>query len=240
LKEKRQNTSSRKRSGNKSLKLVVPIIIAAALLSSVAAAAFTRGNTSNNNNSQAFALSTLVSSGAAVKGSTSAPITIVEFGDFQCEFCDRYALQTEPQIDQQYVDTGQVAVVFKHFAWYGPDSLSAAQASLCANEQGKFWQFHDILYHNQKAINSGWAKVSNLKIFATQVEGLDASKFNTCLDSGKYSSQVQTDTIQAKTLGFPGTPGFVIEKSDGTQQTLLQGAYPITAFQQTIDSKLAS
>ena len=239
MKEKRQNTSSRKRSGNRSLKLVVPIIIAAALISSVAAAAFSRGTNPTNPSQQTLALSTLLASGSASKGSTSAPVTLVEFGDFQCEFCDRYALQTEPQVDQQYVQTGKVAVVFKHFAWYGPDSISAAQAALCANEQGKFWQFHDILYRNQKAINSGWANVSNLKKFALQVQGLDTAKFDTCLDSGKYSSQVQTDTILAKTVGFQGTPGFVIEKSDGSQQVQLPGAYPITDFQQAIDSRLA-
>lgn len=196
-------------------------------------------NNNNNSSAQNLSLSSLVASGSAYKGGTSAPVTLVEFGDFQCEFCDRYALDTEPQIDQQYVATGKVAVVFKHFAWYGSDSVSAAQASQCANDQGKFWQFHDTLYKNQKAINSGWASVDNLKKFAQQIPDLNSTQFNSCLDSNKYLSQVKSDKALAESLGFSGTPGFIVEKSDGSSPVKIPGAYPIATFQQEIDKDLA-
>lgn len=230
---------------------VLVAIVAAVLVGSFALAASkipasnpalssSSSQSSNNTGTRNLSLASLIASGSAYKGGTNAPVTLVEFGDFQCEFCDRYAAATEPQIDQQYVTAGKVAVVFKHFAWYGPDSVSAAQASQCANEQGKFWQFHDILYKNQKAINSGWAGVGNLKTFAQQIPDLNSAQFDTCLDSGKYLSQVNSDIALAKSLGFQGTPGFVVEKSDGSSPVPIAGAYPIVTFQQAIDKELVS
>lgn len=191
-----------------------------------------------SSNSLSFA--SLNSSGAAVKGNSNAKVTLVEFGDFQCEFCDRYATQTEPQIDQQYIATGKINAAFLHFAWYGSDSTSAAIASQCLNEQGKFWEFHDILYKSQGAINSGWASPDNLRKFASGIPGVDMGKYDSCVGSGKYDPLVQKDVNLAKSLGFQGTPGFIVEHSDGSSQTLLPGAYPFSTFQQAIDQKLAS
>ena len=185
-----------------------------------------------------LSFSSLAAGGSPVKGSTSAKVTLIEFGDFQCHYCDRFTKDTEPQIVQQYIDTGKINIVFKHFAWYGPDSISAAMASQCANDQGKFWQYHDILYQNQGEINSGWASKDNLKKFALQI-GLDSEKFNSCLDSEKYKSLVQSDINLASSVGFQGTPGFIIEKSDGTNQQQIAGAFPFATFQQTLDKEIA-
>ncbi|HZT35525.1 MAG TPA: thioredoxin domain-containing protein [Nitrososphaera sp.] len=231
--------SRQRKGGRKAIKYILPALIAVALIGSVLAATGGRANTGNNT-AQSLTFSNLVASGSAVKGNPAAKVTLIEFGDFQCDFCHRYANATYPQIDQQYVGTGLINVVFKHFAWYGQDSVNAAEASLCANEQGKFWQYHDVLYQNQKAINSGWASKDNLKGFASQVQGLDTSKFNSCFDSGKYSSQVNADISLAKSLGFQGTPQFIVEHSDGTKQTLIPGAYPASTFQQVIDKALSS
>lgn len=137
-----------------------------------------------------LSLSSLVAQGSPVFGNHSAPITIVEFGDFQCQFCGRFAKQTEPSLNSTYFQTGKVNLVFKHFVTHGPDSFNAAVASQCAQEQGKFWNFYDALYNNQGEENSGWVSVENLKKFASEISGMDAQKFNTCLDTQKYKSLV--------------------------------------------------
>jgi protein-disulfide isomerase len=109
-----------------------------------------------NNKLLLLSLSSLIQQGSPLLGkSSSAPITIVEFADFQCHFCDRFAKQTEPQINQTYIQTGKVNMVFKHFPIRGVDSKPAAIAAQCTNEQGKFWDFYKLLYNNQGEIDSG-------------------------------------------------------------------------------------
>jgi protein-disulfide isomerase len=180
----------------------------------------------------------LIQSGAPLLGKPSAPITIVEFGDFQCEFCDRFAKQTEPKINSNFVQTGKVNIIFKNFVTHGPDSLTAAMAAQCTKDQGKFWNFYQILYNNQGPENSGWANADNLKKLASQISGLDKQKFNSCLDSAKYKSYVDRDNTLAISSGFQGTPTFVIEKADGSKAERLLGAYPFPSFQAIIDKKL--
>lgn len=180
----------------------------------------------------------LIRSGAPLLGKPSAPITIVEFGDFQCEFCDRFAKQTEPKINLTYVQTGKVNIIFKNFVTHGPDSLTAAMAAQCTKDQGKFWNFYQLLYNNQGPENSGWANAENLKKLVSQVSGLDKQKFNSCLDSAKYKSYVDRDNALAISSGFQGTPTFVIVKADGSKAERLLGAYPFPSFQAIIDKKL--
>lgn len=181
----------------------------------------------------------LIQAGAPLLGKRSAPITIVEFGDFQCEFCDRFAKQTEPKINSTYIQTGRVNMIFMNFVTHGPDSLTAAMAAQCAKDQGTFWSFYDILYKNQGPENSGWANANNLKKLASQLSGLDKQKFNSCLDSSKYKSIANRDTALAISSGFQGTPTFVIEKADGSKAERLLGAYPFSSFQAIIDKKLS-
>ena len=153
-------------------------------------------------------------------------VTIVEFGDFQCHFCGRFAKQTEPLLNSTYFQTGKVNFVFKHFVTHGSDSFNAALASQCANDQGKFWNYYNKLYLNQGEENSGWVSVENLKKFATEIPGIDKQKFNSCLDNQKYKSLVESDTQFAFGSGYQGTPTLIIENSDGTNQEVLVGAYP--------------
>jgi protein-disulfide isomerase len=129
-------------------------------------------------------------------------------------------------------------MLFVHFTIYGPDSITAAMAAQCINEQGKSCNLYDILYKNQGAVNSGWANKDNLKKFASQIPGLDTQKFNSCLDCAKYASLVQNDLAFATSLGLQRTPAFIIEKSDGSNPELLPGAYPFPAFQALINKKL--
>lgn len=192
--------------------------------------------TSNSTN---LSLSALRQHGVPLLGNPSAHVTLIEFGDFQCPFCDRFAKDTEPQINQTYIQTGKVNMMFVHFTIYGPDSITAAEAAQCVNDQGKFWNLYDILYKNQGPVNSGWANKDNLKKFASQIPGLDMQKLTSCLDSGKYASLVENDLGFATSLGLQGTPAFIIEKSDGSNPELLPGAYPFPAFQALINKKLA-
>jgi protein-disulfide isomerase len=177
--------------------------------------------------------------GSPVLGNPSSPITIIQFGDFQCGFCGRFARDTEPQINQTYVQTGKINLVFKHFVTHGPDSMSAAIASQCANEQGGFWKFYELLYGNQGEENSGWASVDNLKKFASQIPGMNTSRFNSCLDNQKYKSIVDNDSAFAYKSGFQGTPTFIVEKSDGSDPQVLLGAYPFPVFQAILDKKIS-
>ena len=181
----------------------------------------------------------LIQSGSPLQGNPAAPITIVEFGDFQCKFCDRFAKETEPKMNATYIQTGKANMIFKNFVTHGPDSFTAAMAAQCANDQGKFWNFYQVLYKNQGEENSGWASANNLKKFASQIPGLNAQKFNSCLDSNKYKSFVDSDTALAVSSGFQGTPTFVIEKKDGSGRETLLGAYPFPSFQAVIDKKLS-
>lgn len=196
-------------------------------------------NRSENVGTSNLSPQSLIQSGSPLLGKASAPITIVEFGDFQCEFCDRFAKETEPQINATYIQSGKVNMIFKNFVTHGPDSITAAIAAQCTKDQGKFWNFYDILYKNQGAENSGWASADNMKKFASQIPGLNTQKFNSCLDSAKYKSFIDKDNTLAISSGFQGTPTFVIEKSDGSKSETLLGAYPFPSFKAIIDKKLS-
>lgn len=150
----------------------------------------------------------------------------------------RFAKSAEPELKQTYIQTGKVVLVFKHLPIHGPDSKTAAIASQCASDQGKFWDFHDTLLKNQGPENSGWASIDNLKKFALQIPGLDIQTFNSCLDSQKYASLVENDMTLASSLGLHATPSFVIVKNDGSSLDTLSGAYPYPGFQVLIDKKI--
>ncbi|MCV0431652.1 DsbA family protein [Nitrosopumilus sp.] len=172
--------------------------------------------------------------GSPILGDPSAPITIVEFGDYQCHQCYNWFHNTKPSIYQDYIETGKANLVFVDLAFLGRDSPKAAQASYCAEDQGMYWEYHDILYNSQESkIDGGWANNERLKAFAFSL-GLDMELFDSCLDSGKYSQRVQYNIQQARDHGVRGTPGFFIVGPDGQQQ--LGGAQPYSVFKQVLDS----
>jgi protein-disulfide isomerase len=168
-----------------------------------------------------------------------APVTIVEFSDFQCPNCGRFARNTAPQIVEEYIETGKVNMVYKHFPIRGPDSIAASLASQCANEQGKFWEFHDLLFNNQEAEGSGWASPANMKEFASEL-GLDRERFDSCLDSERYSSFVENDFAFAREISATGTPTFMVVKSDGSEPEGILGAQPFSSFKAVLDKKIGS
>ena len=119
--------------------------------------------------------------------------------------------------------------------------MNASIASQCTNNQGKFWDFHQLLYKNQKPIDSGWVSKENLKKFAAKTPGLDMNNFNSCFDSQKYKSFVEEDVALASSLGFQDTPSFVIVNSnDGSNPEVLNGAHPFASFKAIIDKNLKS
>lgn len=176
------------------------------------------------------------SMGSPILGSPLAPITIIEFGDYQCPQCNNWYHNTKPLIKNQYIDLKKANLIFVDIAFFGPDSVSAAQASYCANDQGKYWQYHDILYENQKGINDGWASKENLKKFASQL-GLDLDLFNSCLESGKYAKRVNHNIEVAKQNGVSGTPTFFIV-GPNDQVRKLDGAQPLASFATVFDQMI--
>ncbi|HJS65107.1 MAG TPA: thioredoxin domain-containing protein [Nitrososphaeraceae archaeon] len=173
-----------------------------------------------------------------VLGNPDAPITILDFSDFQCPNCGRYVKNTEPLINETYIQTGKVSLVYKYFPVVGFDSINAALGGQCAQEQGKFWEFHELLFANQKSIDSGWVSKDNLKNFAAQISGLDIQKFAECLDDELYIDHINLDLEMAKKFQFRGTPSFIIVKSDGTDIDVLTGAHPFPSFVAIIEDKL--
>jgi len=172
-----------------------------------------------------------------IEGSENASITIIEFGDFQCPKCDQWFQNEKPTIKQDYIDTGKANLYFVDFTFLGDDSMTAANASYCAEEQGKYWEFHSHLYNNQGGINEGWASSTNLKLFASDV-GLDVVAFDECLDSGKYDDRVAYNTSVGISNGVEGTPAFfIVDNSDGTTERI-DGPQPSDIFAGVIDGIL--
>ena len=159
-------------------------------------------------------------------GSATAPVTLVEYSDFQCPFCGR-VMPTLKELRTKYGD--KVRVVWKDFplTQIHPQAFVAAQAGNCAREQGKFWEYHDRLFANQQALQPEF-----LKKYAAEV-GLDAAKFNACLDSSKYEARVQESLSTGNRLGITSTPTVYVNGR------MVNGAQPIDVFQTIIDDELA-
>ncbi len=178
---------------------------------------------------------------APALGSADARITIVEFGDYQCTWCHRWHESTKDSLIADYVDTGKVRFLFKDFPindLADRASSVAAEASYCAGDQGKYWQYHDELYTNWKGENTGWVTKASLQQFASNI-GLDQQSFNSCLDSGVHSGLVKSNYDLAVATGLNATPSFIV-LIDGQTPKLIRGAHPYTTFQQVIDGALST
>ncbi len=185
---------------------------------------------------QKIELSVFTDNGSPYLGDPSAPITVVEFGDYQCFFCNKYFHDTEPDIVLNYVETGKVKIIFKDYTIIGPDSVTAAHAAHCANDQEKFWKYHDTLYNNWTGENNGWASSENLLRFAQDV-GLDVDEFTECMKNETHKSIIAASVEDAKTLELGGTPGFFVIGIDN-KITKIPGAQPYSVFKKTVDSEL--
>jgi len=180
-----------------------------------------------------------------VKGSANAPITIIEYSDPSCPFCAAAAGKNQqvidylksrdpsweapvPKIIKNYVDTGKVKLVFRYFPGHGKGA-EAMKIMFCANEQGKFWEIHDVMFDNQAKMEAG--DTAGLKTL-TVAAGLDSSKLDSCLSSKKYDSRLASDTAKGQASGVSGTPAFAVNG------LMVSGAQPYSAFQQVLEAEL--
>ena len=175
------------------------------------------------------------------KGNDRARVAIVEFSDFQCSYCLGFVTQTLPQLDKDYIRSGKVKYFFRNLPQTPghPNAFRAAEAGHCAAEQGKFWQAHDRFFANQNTLNpNDW-------LTHAHALGLDVSKFDVCLESGKFDDAIKKDIDEAQSLGIEGTPAFLIGvvapngKTVSVRKVIL-GADPYDSFKQTLDELLSA
>lgn len=193
---------------------------------------------SMQNATQKMSPDIITDNSSPILGYSSAPITMIEFGDYQCFYCNNFFHNTEAGIVENYIDTGKVKMYFKDFTIIGQDSVTAANAAHCAQDQGKFWQYHDILYTNWSGENTGWASSANLLQFAKQL-GLDQGQFSQCMTQAKHITAIQASVSDANNLGLTGTPDFFIIGPDNSV-TKVVGAQPYSVFDEIFKSKLQS
>ncbi len=174
--------------------------------------------------------SNLINGGSPIMGNSNAPITILEWGDYQCTFCYKFHQNTLDTIQGDFIKTGKVKLVFKDFPLNGPDSLLAAEASYCAEDQKKYWQYHDELYKNWGGERTGWITRESLSNFANTVN-LDLEEFNKCLDDHKYQNKVNVIHEFGKEIGIDATPSFLV--FNGEKIIKIRGNQPLEVFLKT-------
>ena len=172
-------------------------------------------------------------------GRADAPVTLVEFSDFQCPFCGRFFATTLPALKKDYIDTGKLRYVFRDFPLdqLHPNARTAAAAAHCAGEQGKYWEMHDALFQYQAALAP--AQLAE----RARALGLDSSRFDQCLTSGRHTASIERGLADGAAAGVQGTPGFVVGKTqpgDTIQGTPIRGAQPLETFRRIIEQLLAA
>ena len=181
-------------------------------------------------------LSVFTDNASPILGNPNAPITMVEFGDYQCTFCSKFFHETENPIITNYIKTGKVKVLFKDYIILGQDSRNAANAAHCANDQKLFWEYHSMLYNNWAGENTGWADLAHLHEFANTL-GLDMDVFSTCMSDLKWNELVNLSSKDGQKLGVSGTPTFfVIDQNNDVIKIV--GAQHYDVFKQIFDSVL--
>ena len=181
-------------------------------------------------------METFVENGSPVLGNPNASITLVEFGDYQCHYCHVFFESTEGKIMKNYIETGKVKMIFKDYNIIGKDSVKASQGAHCANDQGLFWEYHDVLYSNWTGENNGWASGTNLANYAQDI-GLEMNQWTDCMSQQKHSKTILDSNEDAKKLQLTGTPAFFVINSDG-QVSKLFGAQPFEVFERLFNEQL--
>ena len=192
--------------------------------------------TSVNTNSTASTnlAASLLSGTPPTLGSPNASVTIVEFGDYQCPTCGEWYRSQETLLIQNLVNTGRVKLVWRDFDYFGPDSVTASVAAYAAGEQGKFWQFHDLLFQSQQSPNSGWANKQNVRLLAQQL-GLNMTAFDQSVNSGRFDSLVNSNHELGVQAGVSETPTFFLIGPNGKMVTIA-GDQPVSVFEQAVAS----
>ena len=174
---------------------------------------------------------------APVLGSETATVTIIEVGDYQCHMCKLWFEQTRPLIIENYINTGKVNLVFIDMPFLGYDSTPASEATYCADDQGKYWEYHEMLFRFQQEIDDGWANANRLQAFAFNL-GLDIEQFDKCMTTDDHKAQVNFNMqMSKKEFGANSTPTFVIVNTQGEWKKII-GAHPYSTFENIIESML--
>lgn len=176
----------------------------------------------------------LEAGGSPVLGAADAPLTIIEWGDYQCTFCYRFH-QNTLGILKEYVDSGDLRIIFQDFPLNGHDSVLAAQAARCAADQGSFWEYHNILYQNWAGERTGWISPPVLYGFALNM-GLDMRLYNDCIETGQHLEDIRDSYRTFQEVGIDATPSFVIH--DGENVVKIVGNQPAETFIRTIQQML--
>ena len=206
--------------------LTIPLVIG------IISGMFLAFYTESQNDSKLLTTSKLIQNGSPIMGDSNAPITVLEWGDYQCTFCYRFHENTLNIINEDFIKTGKVKLVFKDFPLNGPDSLLAAEASYCAEDQEKYWQYHDELYKNWGGERTGWITRESLDRFAVIVD-LDLVEFNTCLNEHKYQNRVIALHEFGKEIGIDATPSFLVFNDQKIIK--IRGNQPLEVFLKTFD-----
>ena len=206
--------------------LTIPIVVG------IIAGLFLAFYPESENESKLLTSSNLIENGSPILGNLDAPITILEWGDYQCTYCYKFHQSTLDTIDQNFIQTGKAKLVFKDFPLNGPDSLLAAEASYCAKDQGKYWEYHDELYENWGGERTGWITRTALDKFAQNVN-LDLEEFNNCLDDKKYENKVIALYEFGQEIGINATPSFLIFNDEKIIK--IRGNQPLEVFLKTMD-----
>jgi len=202
---------------------------------------FNSGNNTTDNNTE------MIVSDSPILGNSDATVFVVEFSDYECPYCEAaegtnyqvisYLKQRDstweapvPKIIEEYVNTGKVKLVFRQYPTH--QNFKAAEAAKCAQEQGKFWEYHQTLFEKYEALT-----VTDLKKYAADL-GLDLNQFNQCLDSEKYKDSFQKDMDDGKALGVTGTPTFFIGNEEKGYEKIV-GAQSFSEFKKVIESKIS-
>lgn len=164
-------------------------------------------------------------------GDPNALVHIVEYGDFQCPYCLKFWTETEPQLIEEYVNTGKVYFEYRSFPFLGPESTWAAEAAYCAGDQGKFWEYHDTLYTNWTGENVGDFTQDKLIKYAEALN-LNVDEFESCLSEEKHKGTVEQDMAEAEALGVHATPTLFV---NGIK---LEGAQPFSILKEFIEQQL--
>lgn len=175
----------------------------------------------------------IMQNGSPLMGNTDAKITIVEWGDYQCTFCYKFSQSSKDIIIEEYVNTGKANFVFRDFPLNGQDSVLAAEASYCAGDQEKYWEYHDEIYKNWAGEKTGWVNRASLEQFA-KTTNLNINQFNKCLDDKKYNQKVLDNEKFGMSIGIRATPSFLIFTDEKVMK--IEGNQPLSVFRQVIDT----
>jgi protein-disulfide isomerase len=185
-----------------------------------------------NENSKILTVSKLIEGGSPVWGDSNAPITILEWGDYQCTFCYKFHQDTLNKINEEYIQTGKVKIIFKDFPLNGPDSKLAAEATYCAHDQNRYWEYHNQLYENWAGERTGWITKEVLSEFAKTID-LDIAEFNKCLDESKYKNKINSIYEFGSEIGINATPSFLVFNDQKIIK--IRGNQPLEVFLKTFD-----